>query len=198
MRGWQYIAAITALAMLSVAYAGVFVYYPINVSLSPVNPPIVFAQGINAGQSDLGGGGTPYTSNIIVASPGSNGASLSITLHPTYQHNYYYNLSLIINNDGKAYYITFRVLTAMTLPAGSAARLIIFNAPSGGSKVADVNLLATGDTSATAPIPAGGKWRIDIYILIPEGSTLPSSASATLQLIYSPETGVSPPSVPPP
>ena len=189
--------ALAIAIILSYAYSGVFVYYPINVSLQPVNPPITFSPGSNANQNDLGGGGNPYVSNKIGVSTGLKGTVLSLTLHPTFQHNYYYNLSLIVNNDGKAYYITFRVKQAANLPPGSAVRLLVYNAPSGGQKVADVSLLSTGDTSATAQIPAGGKWRIDVYIYIPEVSTLPNPTSAEVQLIYSPETGVTPPSVPP-
>jgi hypothetical protein len=120
-------------------------------------------------------------------------------LHPTKQHNYYRNVSLIQNTDGKAYYITVRVVSPATLPPGSQARLLIYNAPSGGTLVANVNLLATGDTSATATIAASGNpgsiWRIDLYIFIPEGSTV-SATSASLQLVYSP-SNETPPTVPP-
>lgn len=194
------IAAIVAVLMMSYAFASVFVYYPVNVNLSPVSPPIRFLDGSNANQNDLGGGGSPYASNTIGVTIGSDGASLTLTLHPTKQHNYYRNVSLIQNTDGKAYYITIRVNTAASLPSGSVARLLIYDRPSGGAKVADVSLLATGDTSATATISASGTpgsvWRIDLYIFIPEGST-PSATSANIQLIYSPSSET-PPTVPPP
>ena len=193
------IAAIVAVLMMSYAFTSVFVYYPVTVNLSPVSPPIKFLDGSNANQNDLGGGGSPYTSNTIGVTIGSDGASLTLTLHPTKQYNYYRNVSLIQNTDGKAYYITIRVNTPASLPSGSAARLLIYNAPSGGTKVADVNLLATGDTSASATISASGNpgsiWRIDLYIFIPEGASV-SATSASLQLIYSPSSET-PPTVPP-
>jgi hypothetical protein len=191
--------ALAIAIILSYAFASVFVYYPVTVNLSPVNPPIRFQDGSNANREDLGGSGSPYTSNRIEVTIGSDGASLTLTLHPTKQHNYYRNVSLIQNTDGKAYYITVRVVSPATLPPGSQARLLIYNAPSGGTLVANVNLLATGDTSATATIAASGNpgsiWRIDLYIFIPEGSTV-SATSASLQLVYSP-SNETPPTVPP-
>jgi hypothetical protein len=173
--------ALAIAIILSYAFASVFVYYPVTVNLSPVNPPIKFIGGSNANQSDLGG------SNTIGVIIGPNSTSLTLYLHPTIQHNYYRDVSRIENTDSKAYYITVRVITAATLPAGSNASLLIYNAPSGGSLVANVNLLATGYTSATATIPAGAVWRIDLHIYIPEGSPV-SATSASLQLIYSPSS----------
>jgi hypothetical protein len=192
-------ATIVAILMLSYAFASVFVYYPITVNLSPVNPPIKFIGGSNANGYDLGGGGDPYASNTIDVTIGSDGASLELTLHPTKQHNYYLDVSRIENTDGKAYYITIRVVTAADLPPGSVARLLIYDAPSGGSIAIDVNLLATGDTptppASPVAIPAGAVWRIDLYIYIPEGSSV-SATSASLQLIYSP-SDETPPTLPP-
>ncbi|MEM2671811.1 MAG: hypothetical protein QXI64_10165 [Sulfolobales archaeon] len=194
------VAVSIAVLAISHVFASVFVYYPVTVNLSPVSPPIKFLAGSNANQNDLGGGGSPYVSNTIGVTIGSDGASLTLTLHPTKQHNYYRNVSLIQNTDGKAYYITIRVNTAASLPSGSVARLLIYDRPSGGAKVADVSLLATGDTSATATISASGNpgsvWRIDLYIFIPEGSTA-SATSASLQLIYSPSNEAPPNPVPP-
>jgi hypothetical protein len=189
-----FVAVSIAVLALSHVFASVFVYYPINVFLQPVSPPIKFLAGSNANQEDLGGSGSPYVSNRIGVTIGPEGASLTLTLHPTKQYNYYRNVSLIQNTDGKAYYITIRVNTPASLPPGSEARLLIYNAPSGGTIVANVNLLATGDTSPVS-IPAGAVWRIDLYIYIPEGSTV-SPTSASLQLIYSP-SNEAPPSIPP-
>jgi hypothetical protein len=189
--------ALAIAIILSYAFASVFVYYPITVYLSPVNPPIRFLAGSNANQSDLGGGGSPYVSNTIGVIIGPNSTSLTLYLHPTIQHNYYRNVSLIVNTDGKAYYITIRVNSAANLPAGSQARLLIYNAPSGGSLVASVNLLATVETSAiiSASGDPGSVWRIDLHIYIPEGSSV-SATSASLQLIYSP-SNETPPTLPP-
>jgi hypothetical protein len=184
--------ALAIAIILSYAFASVFVYYPVIVNLSPVNPPIRFQPGSNANQDDLGSG------NTIGVDIGPDGASLALSLHPTKQHNYYIDVSRIENTDSKAYYITIRVITAASLPPGSVARLLIYNAPSGGSIVANVNLLATGDTTASATIAASGNpgsvWRIDIYILIPEGLPV-SSTFAEILLIYSPSSET-PPTLP--
>jgi hypothetical protein len=189
--------ALAIAIILSYAFASVFVYYPVTVNLSPVNPPIRFQPGSNANRDDLGGGGSPYTSNTIGVIIGSDGASLTLTLHPTKQHNYYKDVSRIQNTDGKAYYITVRVKNAVnpSLPSSSVARLLIYSDPSGVTLVADVDLLATGDTSASA-IPAGAVWRIDLYIKIPEGSAVSGTYTAEIQLIYSPSSET-PPIVPP-
>jgi hypothetical protein len=186
--------ALAITIILSYAFASVFVYYPITVSLQPVSPPIRFLDGSNANRDDLGGSGSPYVSNTIGVTIGSDGANLALTLHPTKQHNYYKDVSRIENTDGKAYYITIRVNTPASLPPGSEARLLIYDAPSGGTKVVDVSLRATGDTSPVS-IPAGAVWRIDLHIYIPEDSTA-SPTSASLQLIYSP-SNEAPPSIPP-
>ncbi|MDT7895223.1 MAG: hypothetical protein RQ855_03385, partial [Desulfurococcales archaeon] len=64
--------ALAIAIILSYAFASVFVYYPLTVNLSPVSPPIKFLAGSNANQSDLGGGGSPYTSNTIGVTIGSD------------------------------------------------------------------------------------------------------------------------------
>jgi hypothetical protein len=194
----QALALSVALAIaiiLSYAFASVFVYYPITVYLSPVSPPIVFQYGSNANEDDLGDG------NTIGVSIGSDGASLTLTLHPTSHHNYYKDVSRIENTDGKAYYITIRVITAIPaagLPSEFRAVLLIYD-ESSGARVANVNLLATGDTSASATISAygdpGSVWRIDLYIYIPEGSSISGTLTASLQLIYSPSSET-PPTLP--
>ncbi|MFZ8822766.1 MAG: hypothetical protein ACO2O0_01240 [Desulfurococcales archaeon] len=190
------VAVSIAVLAISHTFASVFVYYPVTVNLLPVNPPVRFQPGSNANRDDLGGSGFPYTGHTIGVSIGPDGASLELTLHPTKQHNYYLDVSRIENADDKAYYITVRVITAATLPSGSVARLLIYDAPSGGSIAIDVNLLATGDTpTPPVAIPAGAVWRIDLYIYIPEGSFV-SATSASLQLIYSPSSET-PPEAPP-
>jgi len=185
--------ALAIAIILSYAFASVFVYYLVTVNLSPVNPPIKFIGGSNANQSDLGG------SNTIGVIIGPNSTSLTLYLHPTIQHNYYRDVSRIENTDSKAYYITVRVNTPAGLPSGSVARLLIYDAPSGGSIAIDVNLLTTEDTptppASPVAIPAGAVWRIDLYILIPEDSD-PSGTYAEIQLIYSP-SDETPPEVPP-
>jgi len=179
-----YIILLLLASLVGVAFASVFVYYPIEVSVSPVGPPVYFEAGANAGGGDLAG-------NTIGVTVGSNGASLNVTLHPTYQKTYYKGVAKITNSDSNAYYITVRVVsTFLSLPSGSVALLRIYD----GSSFYNVDLTSTGDTTI-GQISAGASWRIDFYFYIPEGSTLPTSDSASVQLIYSP-SAESPSSLP--
>ncbi len=174
MRNTKALLALLALAATaSIAFASVFVYYPVSVSVSPVAPPIVFEEGSNANQPDLGG-------NTITVTLGANQTSASITVHPTYQTTYYKNITVIKNTDtANAYYITIRVNTA--LPADYAGSQLIIQTGTGSVAV---DLTATGDT-VIGQIPAGGSWEIDLSFSIPEGSRLPAAATASIQLIYS-------------
>jgi len=118
--------ALLIAVVISIAFASVFVYYPMAVTLQPVSPPVYFDAGANSNQNDLGGSGTPYTSNIISVSIGSNATYLTITVHPTYQVTYYKNVSIVYNNDGKSYKVCFRVNTPLSnLPPNSKAYLYI-------------------------------------------------------------------------
>lgn len=174
MRNTKALLALVALAAAaSVAFASVFVYYPVSVDVSPVNPPIVFAAGSNAGQPDLGG-------NTITVDIGANQASVSVTVHPTYQRTYYKSIAVIDNTDtSNAYYITVRVNAA--LPAEYAGSQLIVQTAGGP---VTVDLTSTGDT-AIGQIPAGSQWEVDLKFSIPEGAPLPSPASAGIELIYS-------------
>lgn len=190
-------AAVLA-AMLSFAYASVFAYENITMNVSPVAAQVQFRQGSNANQNDLGGSvsGQTYTSNTIQVNIGNGNASLTITVHPTFGQTYYRNVSYIENTDGKAYYVTIRVVSPLNLTSGSQASLIVYDSLSGGNKAIQANLLSSGYTQSTIAIPASGKWRIDIYFNIPESAPLPGPTSANVQLIYSP-SNEQPPTVPP-
>lgn len=181
MRGVKALVALLAIsAVASVAFASVFVYYPVSVAVSPVAPPVIFASGSNANQSDLGG-------NTISVILGANLTSVSITVHPTYQITYYKNVTVIKNNDTvNAYYVTIRVNTA--LPATYAGSELIVQTATGSVAV---NLTATGDTYI-GQIPAGGNWSVDLLFDIPEGAPLPAPATASIQLIYSTSTETPP------
>jgi len=178
------IALLAVAALVSIVNASVFVYYPITVELQPTQPPIIFSKGKNAGGQDLYG-------NTIGVSIGDANTSLTITVHPTYQTNYYKNLTVINNTDtANSYYVAIRVNTPFSNSKIISAKLLIFD--SSGTNIAVVDLLTTGTTSWLGPLSAGGKWFVDINITISESGGSPDSApftsdSASLQLIYSPQ-----------
>jgi hypothetical protein len=181
------IALLAVAALVSIVNASVFVYYPITVNLQPTQPPIIFSEGKNAGGQDL------YGNNIEV-SIGNANTSLTITVHPTYQTNYYRNITVIKNQDSKAYYFKIRVTDAFTDTKITNAKLRIYNS----DRTTDiwVDLRLTEDTPSDSwlgPLNANEKWFVDVNITISEyeGSS-PNSApfisdSASLQLIYSPQ-----------
>jgi len=193
--------ALLIAVVISIAFAAVFVYYPMTVTVSAVNPPIMIGYGNNSKQNDLG------YSNTIQVSVGSNNASLSITIHPTYRVSYYKNISIITNTEpdgGKAYKIYIRVVTPIDLPTDSIAKLYIYNKeasrrlsgfptpfPASGSYVNDVDLTETG-TTFIGSLGAGQGYEIDLYIYIPEGADLPDTQTIQLYLIYTP-SGEQPP-----
>lgn len=176
------IAVLVALALfMAIVNASVFTYYPLGVSLKPVSPPVIFVEGSNAGGDDLYYG----QGNSIVVNIGESDVSAEIELHPTYQTTYYHDILKIVNQDTSAYYIWVSVEEGVSeLPGGSEAYLII-----GGTYV---DLLSTG---LSEPITLGGEssLQIDLKFFIPEGSELPESSDATIKLIYSPQSVVTPP-----
>jgi hypothetical protein len=191
------VGLLIALAALTATLASVFAYYPVTATLSPTNPPVYFDLGTNAGQYDIG------SSNTITVTKDSNGASLSFTVHPTYQTCYWKNITIIKNDDSKAYNIYLRVVTPVSGISGATVRIYVYNkgatrslsgsspAPQSGYYVGYVDLTTTG-TTPIGQLNGGSTFEIDVYTYIPEGSTLPSSASAQLLLIYTP-SGETPP-----
>jgi len=172
------------MAMAFVA-ASVFAYYPLYITVSPVPPPIRFASGSNSNQSDLG-------NNDIVVQLGANSTSASVTIHPTYQTTYYKDVLRIRNFDTKAYNVYLRVYKAIeTFQPGSGIWLGIYS--SGANRtitlpIATVDLLSTG-TTYIGSLPGGGTWwEVDLEVYILEGSSLPSSDVAELELIYTPSS----------
>jgi hypothetical protein len=184
------LALLTAIA-LSIAFAAVFSYYPVSIDISPVSPPVYFELGSNANTYDL------WADNKIDVSVGNNGASVSITIHPTYQVTYYKNVTLIVNNDTKAYNIYLRVATPANLSSGASAVVYVYSkgasrslsgypTPTPSEYVKNVSLTSTG-TTYIGSLSGGSAYEIDIYVYIPEG-TSPSSTTAKLLLIASPSS----------
>jgi len=186
------LALLTAIA-LSIAFAAVFSYYPVSITISPVSPPVYFEYGKNANQSDLGTGKT------ITVTVGSSKTSVSITIHPTYRVTYYKNVTLIVNSDtSKAYNIYLRVATpAAKLSSGASAVVYVYSknasrslsgypTPTPSGYVESVDLTSAG-TTWIGYLSGGSAYEIDIYVYIPEG-TSPSQTSAGLLLIASPSS----------
>jgi hypothetical protein len=171
------------MAMVFVA-ASVFAYYPLSITVSPVEPPVKFVAGNNSNQTDLGPG------NTITVILGSNNASASVIIHPTYQKTYYKDVLNITNvDDSKAYNVYIRVNTTITGLAGSTISLKIYDSGASrpGTPIATVDLTSTG-TVSIGSLSGGGTWEVDVEVYIPEGSPLPSAATANLQLIYTPSS----------
>ncbi|MGC8910427.1 MAG: hypothetical protein ACP5O5_07615, partial [Fervidicoccaceae archaeon] len=164
-------------------FASVFVYYPVSFAATPTAPPVIFAEGSNAGGKDL------YGTNTIGVTVSQANTSLSITVHPTYQTTYYKNITLIKNQDSSnAYYIAFRVNTAATDTNLQSAQLIIKD--SSGNTKATIDLMTTS-TSNWIDIPANSQYTVDLNITYTAGASSTYSSApgsgfiASLQLIYS-------------
>jgi len=179
------IALLAIATLISIVNASVFVYYPITLTISPQNPPVVFLEGSNAGGNDLWG-------NTITVNTG-DGTSLTIEVHPTLQKNYYYNITEIKNNDSlHAYYIKFRVTEPITDSRVDEAYLIINNT---NTKVQHIIKLKSGEVQPDDWIELGSssKFRVDLYIVL---NSVGSSSSITVRvdLIISTTNAESPPS----
>ncbi len=188
------IAVASSLALvLAFAYAHVMSYYPVNVTLVPSAPKVIFAPGSNAGQTDING-------DTIGVTVGPNGANLTLTLHPTYETTYYENITIIENTDTTtSYNVNITVSQALSLPAGSKAYLIIYDKgaarsltgwpiplPANGTYVAMIDLTQTTTTPINiGTLSAGGVWEVDLLVYIPEGTT-PTTTTAELYLVASP------------
>jgi hypothetical protein len=174
---------------LAVVNASVFTYYPVNITLAPQQPPLIFKYGSNTKKHDLWG-------TTITADIGAANTSLTLTVHPTYQTTYYKDIARIKNQDSSnSYYVAIKVNTPFTGP--SEAKLLIYDSSS--NKITEVDLLTTNPSGWFGPISAGSEWSIDLKITIPEKGGSSSSApsisqpTASIQLIYSPQNTETPP-----
>ena len=171
------IALLAIATLVSIVNASVFVYYPINITITPQNPPIVFVEGDNADQRDLWG-------NTITVNIGDSGTSLAIEVHPTLQRNYYYDIARIKNNDiSNTYYIKFRVTNYIDDDRVTKAYLIISDPGTQYQKIVDLmdeNL----QPNEWISLGASGELRVDLYIVL-SGYDGSSSISVGVDLIYS-------------
>jgi hypothetical protein len=202
--------ALLIAVVISIAFASVFVYYPMEVKLQPVSPPVYFEKtGSNADADDLGSG------NKISVSIGSNGGSLIVTVHPTYQTAVYKSVAKIVNGDSKAYNVYVYVRTSITpitaSPLGStfsdqsaSSDIEIcfvsssrstsgFPTPGYSVDVKCVSLQSTGLTYIGS-LSASSSWDIDLYVYIPEGATgiTSNTYTALIHLIYTPSSETPP------
>jgi len=180
------VMAVNMLVAAMVA-ASVFAYYPLQLTIKPTSPPVVFAEGSNANKTDL--------SETIEVGIEPGGSGITITIHPSYHVTYYKNVTIIQNNDSKAYTL-YLVIDSSSggLPAGSQVVLYIYDQNSGrslsgypepqpkvGTYISSVDLTSGGDTPIQiGTIGSGDTWEVDIWVYIPPGSGISdNSASAT-------------------
>ena len=181
-------ALVLALALLAMTatLASVFAYYPLTLQVVPTAPGVVFEKGSNAGQPDIG------ARNTITVSVGANKTSASITIHPTYQENYYKDVLQIVNNDDNAMnvYIVFTSVSN-TLPADSVVKLFVYEED---TKIElDVTNPQLNQPISIGLLGATKVWQIDIYVYIPEGTVITGrSYTADAKLVYTPSTETPP------
>ena len=170
--------------LVSIVNASVFVYYPINLKISPQQPPVVFIPGSNSDGTDLWG-------STITVNIGGGGTNLSIEVHPTLQRNYYYDIVKIRNNDNNnAYYLKFRVISPISDERVSEAYLII-----GGDYSEKIDLKQGGlQPSVWFTLSTSSELRVDLYLVL-TGYT-GGGITVEVDLIYSTTNTEVPPEPP--
>ncbi|MEB3758261.1 MAG: hypothetical protein GSR87_00110 [Desulfurococcales archaeon] len=187
-----YIMAGLALAV-TIVNAAAFIYYPLNVELNVQKPPVYFGLGSNGNGADLWG-------NVINVTITDANTSLAVQVHPTYQLNYYKNISVIKNQDpNNAYYIMFNVTDAIIDTNVTSAELIITNASS--VVLATIDLKQTGLQPATGwiEIDPNETFTVSLEVIITPGTTVTYNTTPTLddgvagvRLVYSPQSAETP------
>jgi len=182
---------VAGLMVMVFVAASVFAYYPLSITVSPVEPPVKFVAGKNANQYDLNKDENGISYKIDVKTYYDTRAE--VTIHPTYQKTYYKDVLNITNvDDSKGYNVYIRVNSYnINLPSGSYISLNIYDEQ--GYNFNTVNLTSSNqDMIKIGYLDRGMTWRVDIEVYIPEGSPLPSAAIANLQLIYTPSNETPP------
>ncbi|MEM4671891.1 MAG: hypothetical protein QXJ84_05955, partial [Desulfurococcaceae archaeon] len=176
-------ALVLALALLAMTatLASVFAYYPLTLQAVPTAPGVVFEPGSNAGQPDIGEG------NTITVTIGANKTSASITIHPTYQENYYKDVLRINNTDDNAMnvYIVFTSVVN-NLPTGSIVKLFVYE---GATRVRELDITnpTLNQPISIGLLGVGRVWQLDVYVYIPEGTVIAgASYMASAKLVYTP------------
>jgi len=175
------LVAVAALALTAalVANAAVFVYYPAIINVEPVQPDIVFDLGTNANKPDLA------NNTITVTIPGTAGTTgnqteITITVHPTLQFTYYYDIFTINNTGGVTYYVNFYIYSSNVTSAFAEAYLVV-----NGTKIP---LNATGFASdVNLELPAGDHFSVGLLFYAPDSQVFPQDpVQINLTVVYSP------------
>ena len=177
------------LALGVIVLASVFVYNPVTGTLTPQKPPVIFDLGSNAGQTDLGG-------QTITVTLGPSSTSATVTIHPTYEKNYYKNVTLIKNQDAAtAYNIWIKVTDPLSDPKILSAQAIIRDST---GPIATVDLTTTGTPISVGNLAASGKYTIDLVVTIDHTGGAPGTAPSltdnqfTFEVIYTPSAETPP------
>ncbi len=179
---------ILASALAAIAVANVFAYYPVSISIGATEPPVIFWEGTNAGQPDLGE--TGGTTNTIGVTLGSKNTSVTVTVHPTYQKTVYKDILRINNTDTtKSYHVYIRVSDPANTAIFTTATLVV---KSGTTTVATIDLTSTGTTVYVGELTSGSSWEVWLEFQVPETATLPATDTISFELIYTP-TAETPP-----
>ena len=183
------LVALGAAILASAVFASVFVYYPVNISIRPVAPPVKFAAATNSNGTDLGG-------NIINVTLGKNQTSAMIEIHPTYQWTYYKDILKITNEDpgSTPYYVYLKVDGInLTVVPGAALWIVVSDGVSTyTAQITGPGLYNISDTLGT--LSAGEEWFVSLVTLYPEGEPL-VHLGVNATLVYSPSSE-SPPELP--
>lgn len=179
---------VLAVLVTMIALASVFVYYPLTITVQLQAPGVIFETGSNAGKPDIG------TGNSITVTLGDNQTSASVTIHPTYQYNYYKDVLRITNNDDNqmSVYLIFTSVSN-TLPQGSVVKILVYKE---GNKVKEEDITDPRQNNpiSIGTLAAGSTWQIDFYVEIPEGTRITgASYTATARLVYTPSSNETPP-----
>ncbi|MBO3809414.1 MAG: hypothetical protein FGF50_07455 [Candidatus Brockarchaeota archaeon] len=174
-RGILMLAILIAVAV-SAVNAAVFVYYPIDITASWSKRPIYFdTTGTNAGGPDLSG--------TITVDLSEDGTDADITVHPSRRGTtLYHNIMKIKNEDTQIYYLWIKVNTAFDDQSISEAVLIVDST--------EIDLRETGVTSIGS-ISVGGELSVSLRLKI--SSSVSGTDSASIELVYSPQSTEPPP-----
>lgn len=182
------VVSVVALAIAAITLASVFVYYPLAITATPTSPGVKFVSGSNAGGPDIGSG------RRITVTIAENETRATVSIHPTYQRNYYKDVLKIKNEDDDEMrvHLIFRTLTN-TLPDGSKVFLIVYRDAT-RVKMQEITSPALNTPIYIGNIGSGHTWEIDFYIYIPGGKGIRNAIySASIELVYTPSNETPPP-----
>ncbi|MEM2214140.1 MAG: hypothetical protein QXI72_03855 [Candidatus Nezhaarchaeales archaeon] len=196
------LASVLILIVAAFAAASVFAYYPFQLTVSPVSPPVTFEYGNNSGQPDLGTG-------TISVSLGNNKTSVQVSIHPTYNTTYYKNVTLLNNSDSKEYKVYLIISEKqVSLPSESKVYLIVYSSgatrnligypnpePASSTYVNKIELVNTDTDTPTliGSLHERAIWEFDFLVRIPEGSSIEgASAIFKMHIVYTPSAEAPP------